>query len=317
MAKRKIILDDNNEVMMVLGENDRNIRQLERIHSVKINCSQDSKLNKYIVEIIGSESNVNKVSDKLFELRDKKSNNSSDTPAPGNPDTVYITYTGRHIVPMSNNQKDYIEAIRSYDVVISIGPAGTGKTFLAVASALAELSKGEVNRIILTRPVIEAGERLGFLPGDLYEKVSPYLTPLFDAFYVMLGTEQFRRYREDGVVEIVPLAYMRGRTLENAFIILDEAQNTVSEQMKMFLTRFGPNSKVVITGDITQIDLDGRERSSGLVLIREVLSGIKDIKFIYLSEVDVVRHRLVKDIIKAYEKWDNNKKSTRSKPNDG
>lgn len=310
MAKRKIILDDNNEVMMVLGENDRNIRQLERIHSVKINCSQDSNLNKYMVEIIGSESNVNKVSDKLFELRNKKTNNSSNTPSstPENPDTVYRTYTGRRIVPMSKNQKDYIEAIRNYDMVISIGPAGTGKTFLAVASALAELTAGKVNRIILTRPVIEAGERLGFLPGDLYEKVSPYLTPLFDAFYVMLGSEQFRRYREDGVVEIVPLAYMRGRTLENAFIILDEAQNTVSEQMKMFLTRFGPNSKVVITGDITQIDLDGKERSSGLVLIRGILSGIKDIKFIWLSEVDVVRHKLVRDIIKAYEKWDNNKK---------
>jgi len=219
-------------------------------------------------------------------------------------DAVYVTEYGKPVKPRGERQRSYVEAIAKNDLVISIGPAGTGKTFLAVAAALNALKMRQVSRIILTRPIVEAGERLGFLPGDLYEKVHPYLKPLYDAFYTMLGPEKFKLMREDEIIEIVPLAYMRGRTLEHSFIILDEAQNTLPEQMKMFLTRMGMFSKIVITGDITQIDLKEKQQS-GLLLIREILKSVHPVKFIRFTNSDVVRHPLVKEILDAYDSWEN------------
>jgi phosphate starvation-inducible PhoH-like protein len=198
-------------------------------------------------------------------------------------------------------QKKYVEAARTNDILISIGPAGTGKTYLAMAMAMAAFSKGEVKRIILTRPAVEAGEALGFLPGDLAQKINPYLRPLYDALYDMMDFERARMLIEQDTIEIAPLAFMRGRTLNNAFIILDEAQNTTSEQMKMFLTRIGYGSKAIVTGDITQVDLPSGKKS-GLTEAKNILTGIRGIEFIHFSKTDVVRHKLVSSIIDAYEK---------------
>jgi phosphate starvation-inducible PhoH-like protein len=215
-------------------------------------------------------------------------------------DVIQVAPGKKHIAPKSPNQRRYIQAIRRHDIVLGIGSAGTGKTYLAVALAVSSLLRKEVNRIILTRPAVEAGERLGFLPGDLYEKIHPYLRPLYDALYEMLDAEKVNKMVERGTIDIAPLAFMRGRTLNDSFIILDEAQNTTSEQMMMFLTRLGFDSKAVITGDVTQIDLPVG-RPSGLVEAREVLQGITGIEFVTFTEHDVVRHDLVKKIIKAYE----------------
>lgn len=215
-------------------------------------------------------------------------------------DTVCVTSKKIPITPKSAAQKEYIDAIRSHDLVFGIGPAGTGKTYLAMAMAVASLSKGDISRIILTRPAVEAGEALGFLPGDLAEKVDPYLRPLYDALHDMMRFEKVSSLMQQGVIEVAPLAFMRGRTLNDAFIILDEAQNTTSEQMKMFLTRIGFNSKAVVTGDITQIDLPSN-RSSGLIEAKTILKGVNGIKFAFFSKRDVVRHKLVQQIIKAYE----------------
>jgi len=214
-------------------------------------------------------------------------------------DQVYITGNKRIISPKSANQKRYIDAIRNNDIVFGIGPAGTGKTYLAVAMAVAAFSKGHVNSIILTRPAVEAGEKLGFLPGDMAQKINPYLRPLHDALNDMLGREKSNTLIEQEIIEIAPLAFMRGRTLSNAFVILDEAQNTTKNQMKMFLTRIGFNSKAVITGDITQIDLPG-DQKSGLIHASHILKGISGIEFNYFTGIDVVRHPLVQKIIKAY-----------------
>jgi len=216
-------------------------------------------------------------------------------------DTVYITSQKTPIAPKGMAQKKYIDAIRNFDIVFGVGPAGTGKTYLAMAMAVSYLTSGRVNRIILTRPAVEAGESLGFLPGDLYEKVNPYLRPLYDALHDMMHFEKVSHLIEQGAIEVAPLAFMRGRTLNDSFVILDEAQNTTSEQMKMFLTRLGFSSKAVVTGDITQIDLPVG-RISGLVETREILRDIKGIAFIDFTKKDVVRHRLVQDIIEAYEK---------------
>jgi len=205
------------------------------------------------------------------------------------------------IVPRSETQKEYIDSIKKYDMVIGIGPAGTGKTYLAMAMAVNALIQKQVSRIILCRPAVEAGEKLGFLPGDLYEKINPYLRPLYDALFDMMDTEKAHSLIDKGIIEIAPLAFMRGRTLNDSFIILDEAQNTTSEQMKMYLTRLGFNSKTVITGDITQIDLP-KDKMSGLVEIEGVLKKVKDLRFVYFSEKDVVRHKLVQKIIRAYDK---------------
>ena len=216
-------------------------------------------------------------------------------------DTVYISSRKRVITPKSLAQKRYIEAIRKFDLVIGIGPAGTGKTYLAMAMAVATLMKQEVERIVLTRPAVEAGEKLGFLPGDISEKVNPYLRPLYDALHDMMDFERASKLVERGVIEVAPLAFMRGRTLNDSFVILDEAQNTGPEQMKMFLTRLGYSSKAVITGDITQVDLP-ENKASGLVEIQGILKGIEGIEFVYFSDRDVVRHPLVQEIIKAYER---------------
>ncbi len=206
------------------------------------------------------------------------------------------------IVPKSPTQQSYIEAIQQYDLVVAIGPAGTGKTYLAMAMALAAFNKREVSRIVLARPAVEAGERLGFLPGDMIAKVHPYLRPLYDALYSMMDIERANRLVERGEIEIAPLAFMRGRTLNDAFVILDESQNATAEQMKMFLTRLGANSKAVVTGDVTQVDLQATQ-TSGLVQIAEILQDIQDIKFIHFTERDVVRHSLVRAIIKAYDEY--------------
>ena len=215
-------------------------------------------------------------------------------------DTVFITSKKNAIAPKSRAQKAYIDAMRQHDIVFGIGPAGTGKTYLAMAMAVAALTKGAVDRIILTRPAVEAGEALGFLPGDLAEKVDPYLRPLYDALHDMMRFEKVANLMHQGAIEVAPIAFMRGRTLNGSFIILDEAQNTTSEQMKMFLTRIGFNSKAVITGDITQIDLPSH-KTSGLIQAKEILAGIEGIEFVYFSKMDVVRHKLVQNIIQAYE----------------
>ena len=229
-------------------------------------------------------------------------------------DVICITAKGKPIKPKTLGQRDYCEAIRDNTVTLGIGPAGTGKTYLAVAAAVAAFRAEEVNRIILTRPAVEAGERLGFLPGDLQSKVDPYLRPLYDALFDMLGPDTYQKYLERGNIEVAPLAYMRGRTLDDSFIILDEAQNTSREQMKMFLTRIGFGSKVVITGDITQIDLP-EDKVSGLKVAMKVLDGIDDIAICTLTGADVVRHRLVQKIIEAYEVYDKkNPPETAKKP---
>lgn len=218
-------------------------------------------------------------------------------------DYICLTARGRQIKSKTFGQMQYVNAIRENTVVFGIGPAGTGKTFLAVAMAVDAFRDKQVNRIILTRPAVEAGEKLGFLPGDMQNKVDPYLRPLYDALYEIMGAETYQKYLEKGMIEIAPLAYMRGRTLDDSFIILDEAQNTTPEQMKMFLTRIGFGSKAVVTGDITQIDLPG-DRKSGLKEVAKVLRDIEGLEFIYLTEKDVVRHELVQKIIKAYERFD-------------
>jgi phosphate starvation-inducible PhoH-like protein len=227
-------------------------------------------------------------------------------------DRVYITSKKSAVTPKSLAQKEYIDAIRKHDIVFGIGPAGTGKTYLAMAMAVSALSKGIVSRIILTRPAVEAGEALGFLPGDLAEKVDPYLRPLYDALHDMMRFEKAANLMQKGIIEVAPIAFMRGRTLNDSFVILDEAQNTTSEQMKMFLTRIGFNSKAVITGDITQIDLPS-DRTSGLIESKNILQDIEGIKFVFFSKRDVVRHKLVQKIIQAYEELE----ATRNKNNSG
>ncbi len=225
-------------------------------------------------------------------------------------DKVYISSNKKVITPKSINQQNYIDSIRKFDIVIGIGPAGTGKTYLAMAMAVSALVKKEVNRVVLARPAVEAGEHLGFLPGDLYEKVNPYLRPLYDALHDMMTFEEASRLIQKGVIEVAPLAFMRGRTLNDSFVILDEAQNATTEQMKMFLTRLGFSSKTVITGDVTQTDLP-EGKMSGLIEAREILEGIKGIRFVFFSRDDVVRHPLVQEIIDAYEKMEQKKETKR------
>ncbi|MBI2157464.1 MAG: PhoH family protein, partial [Candidatus Rokubacteria bacterium] len=225
-------------------------------------------------------------------------------------DAIAVPSRKKWVTPKTRGQKRYVDAIRAHDMVFGIGPAGTGKSFLAVAMAVSALTRREVARIVLTRPAVEAGERLGFLPGDLYEKVHPYLRPLYDALYDMLEAEKVTSLMEKGAIEIAPLAYMRGRTLNDSFIILDEAQNSTTEQMKMFLTRLGFNSKMVITGDITQVDLPA-SRGSGLIEVQSILRDVQGISFVYFDESDVVRHRLVSAIVRAYDVHDARKNDSR------
>ncbi len=231
-------------------------------------------------------------------------------------DTVYVASRHRVITPQGIGQKRYIDALRKFDMVFGIGPAGTGKTYLAMAMAVAALKKQEVQRIVITRPAVEAGEKLGFLPGDLAEKVNPYLRPLYDALHDMLDYDQVNRLMERGTIEVAPLAFMRGRTLNGSFVVLDEAQNTTSEQMKMFLTRLGYDSKTVITGDVTQVDLPSGTRS-GLREAKRILAGLEKIAFCEFTDADVVRHPLVQDVIRAYQADDLLRKSKNEEGNDG
>ncbi|MBI5210396.1 MAG: PhoH family protein [Elusimicrobia bacterium] len=312
--------------MSLLGEQDVLLRQMENDFGVELSLRQDARLNELVLTVQGPPSRVDRalksIRDRLDDIRRGPQGRGPQAPAAHRadpqrasgdmgvsdlpPDALVRTAYGKVIRARSKNQETYIASILERDLVFGIGPAGTGKTFLAVACALRALHQGKVNRIILSRPVVEAGEKLGFLPGDLLEKVHPYLKPLYDAFYSMLGPQRFRSWRADEVIEVVPLAYMRGRTFEDAFILLDEAQNTTPEQMKMFLTRMGSGSRVVVTGDITQTDLTDTV-TSGLIRIMDVLKDVEGVAFCRLTEADVVRHPLVRKIITAYERWDKKK----------
>ena len=320
MAEAVINIHDINYISELFGSFDENARLIEKEYGVVLTSHND------MVKISGDEYDVklaSKAIDALLVLIKKGESigeqniryvvslvADGDAEKIGNltdDDCICISSRGRPIKPKTLGQKKYIESIRDNTVTISVGPAGTGKTYLAVAMAVTAFRAKQVNRIILTRPAVEAGEKLGFLPGDLQQKVDPYLRPLYDALFDMLGSENFQRCQERGDIEVAPLAYMRGRTLDDSFIILDEAQNTTSEQMKMFLTRLGMNSKAVVTGDITQIDLpDGKK--SGLKEVVQVLKDVEGIATVRFSDKDVVRHRLVQDIIRAYEKYGENKR---------
>jgi len=312
--KKKFYVKNRKELLEIIGEQDKNLKYIEKMTNVEIYYYPLPDEEGFEIDIVGSKESVEQAYSFVQNLMINKSHISQQQvhkkehfletqKKTGLKKYEFLAFDGEIIRPKTENQKRYLEYMDEYDIVIAIGPAGTGKTFLAVMSALMKLNRGDVYKIVLTRPVVEAGERLGFLPGDLYDKINPYLKPLYDAFFVMLGPEMFKRYLDEEVIEIIPLAYMRGRTLNDAFIILDEAQNTTPEQMKMFLTRLGFNSQLVITGDITQIDLDAKVQS-GLVLIKDILKNIEEIKFIYFNEDDIVRHKLVKKIIKAYEEWE-------------
>lgn len=313
MFEQLISVDRMEHAVSLFGSFDENIRQIEQEFRVKVlSRGSDLKISgeaddvqKAVRAVNGllmlinkgealSEQNVRYVLSLVNEgTEDKLSGLVGDC--------ICMTAKGKPVKPKTLGQKKYVEAIRKNTITLGAGPAGTGKTYLAVAMAVTAFRAKEVNRIILTRPAVEAGEKLGFLPGDLQQKVDPYLRPLYDALFDMLGAEAFQRYQERGSIEVAPLAYMRGRTLDDSFIILDEAQNTTKEQMKMFLTRLGFNSKMVVTGDITQIDLpDGKK--SGLLQAMKILKDIPDISICRFTEKDVVRHKLVQDIIKAYEK---------------
>ena len=316
MIEKTMTVDRMEQIISVFGSFDRNIHIIENELGVKV-IDRESELH-----ISGEDENVmyaEKAISGLLTLAAKGENideqkvryiinlvragaESKIEQMAG--DVICITSKGRPVKAKTVGQKEYVDAIKNNTITLGIGPAGTGKTYLAVAAAVASFRNKEVNRIILTRPAVEAGERLGFLPGDLQSKVDPYLRPLYDALFEMLGTETYSKYLERGNIEVAPLAYMRGRTLDDSFIILDEAQNTSKEQMKMFLTRIGFGSKVVITGDITQIDLPSGKQQSGLKEAMNILRGIEDIKICILTVSDVVRHVLVQRIIDAYERVD-------------
>lgn len=314
-AEKRVPFSTEQEIVNLLGQHDENIRHLEKFFGVKI-IVRDGEIG-----ISGGVAEVGQASqtvDMLLEaVRQGHSPNRSDVQHLAEAfqagesiavdelwsEEILTTDQGRKIRSRGPGQSRYVKAMLTHDLVFAIGPAGTGKTYLAMAVALAALKGKEVSRIVLVRPAVEAGEKLGFLPGDLQEKVNPYLRPLYDALFEFVSPERYERLLEKGTVEVAPLAYMRGRNLNNCFVILDEAQNTSHEQMKMFLTRLGFGSKAVVTGDITQIDLPV-PRASGLVGVRAILTGVKGISFVYLTERDVVRHPLVREIIKAYEVFD-------------
>ncbi len=319
MTELEIELDSLDKLHTVFGDFDSNITILQKEYGVSI-FSRDGK-----IKITGQEDRVEcakKAILGLVELIDKGeaitdqsvryvinlvNEGAESQVAEIGGDTICVTFTGKPIKAKTLGQKRYIDCIRNNTIVFGVGPAGTGKTYLAVAQAVRAFKSHEVNRIILTRPAVEAGEKLGFLPGDLQNKVDPYLRPLYDALFDMMGAESYQRNLERNIIEVAPLAYMRGRTLDDSFIILDEAQNTTPEQMKMFLTRLGFNSRMVITGDVTQIDLPDSKRS-GLVEAIKILKNVDDIGIVRFSEKDVVRHKLVQDIVKAYEKYNENRK---------
>ena len=319
MIEQIVDIDRMDHALALFGSIDENIRLLEAEYGVEIVCrgtqikisgepervSAAYRAVQGLLSVLNrgenlTEQTVRYVIDMVAEGKEEKIAALAE-------DCICITAKGKPIKAKTLGQKSYVDAMRQNTITFGIGPAGTGKTYLAVAMAVRAFRAQEVNRIVLTRPAVEAGEKLGFLPGDLQNKVDPYLRPLYDALFDMLGAENYQRYQERGNIEVAPLAYMRGRTLDDSYIILDEAQNTTPEQMKMFLTRLGFNSRAVITGDITQIDLT--DARSGLVEATKILKNIDDIAFISLSEKDVVRHRLIQKIIKAYDRYyqDNNR----------
>lgn len=317
---KNLIYKTNNEklITFIFGQLEKNSKKIEETCDVKLNISEEGIL------ISGSDINIESVG-KLIESLDTHTLSGNEVT---DQDLDYllsnlekikqdniskikdyvICYNskGKPLKPKTVNQRNYVEMINKNDIVFGIGPAGTGKTYLAMAMAINAFRNNEVDRIILTRPAVEAGESLGFLPGDLQEKIDPYLRPIYDAMFDILGYENFEKFKDRGLIEVAPLAYMRGRTLDNAYIILDEAQNTTNEQMKMFLTRIGYGSKAIVTGDITQVDLP-RGKKSGLLVATNILRNIKGISFLEFEKTDVVRHPLVQKIIGAYEKLDNNR----------
>ena len=317
---RKIKLREGVDLANLFGPQDLHLKMIEGELKVQMTARGDE------ITVDGLPESVQRAEHILHELADwtrtdhelkpedisralRTSEEKGDVPLkPYTFSTKALSTNKERVNPKTPTQQVYLQAIKQSDLVIAIGPAGTGKTYLAMAMALAALTNKQVSRIILARPAVEAGERLGFLPGDLFAKIHPYLRPLYDALYTMMDIERANRLIERGEIEIAPLAFMRGRTLDDAFVILDEAQNATTEQMKMFLTRLGMNSKAIVTGDITQIDLPGSQKS-GLTQIAEILVEIEGIQFVYFSEQDVVRHRLVKDIIKAYDRFEQNLRS--------
>ncbi len=312
----KIITIENYQVSRNLfGNKDQNLKVIEdklgvdliaRGNTIKVvgGSTEVKTAGKIIDELLKITSSEKSLSERKVKYATEllRQNNSINLEDIYN-EVLQVSFKGKKIKPKTLGQKFYVEAIKKADIVFSIGPAGTGKTYLAMVMAVKYLLNKKVNRIILTRPAIEAGEKLGFLPGDMQDKVDPYLRPLYDALYDILGPEKVNQYLEKNIIEVAPLAYMRGRTLDDSFVILDEAQNTTPEQMKMFLTRIGFNSHAVVTGDITQIDLP-HSKNSGLNQVRKLLNNIEGIEFIYLSNQDVVRHELVKEIIRAYESYE-------------
>lgn len=314
MAEKIIPIENQEQISELFGRLDGNISRIQKEYNVVV-VSRDG-----VIKIIGDEKNISEAEKAVRVLirmssggrtlseqtvryvTSMASDGAIEQLEELKGDGICLTASGKILRARTVGQKRYVNAIKENTIVLGIGPAGTGKTYLAVAMAVKAFRERKVKKIILTRPAVEAGEKLGFLPGDLQDKVDPYLRPLYDALFDMFGAENFARYMEKGIIEVAPLAYMRGRTLDEAFIILDEAQNTTSEQIKMFLTRLGNESRMVITGDITQIDLPDT-RKSGLVEAVKVLNGIEGIEIHRFTDKDVVRHRLVQDIIKAYEKY--------------
>lgn len=314
-VSKKIDFPDNDLIGMLCGEHNAHVKLLEKKIGLSINVRGNGiTLRGGDWEIELAEIVLNQlyglikneypiyINDVEYAIRILSGDQSADLKRIFL-DKVYIASNKKVITPKSINQKEYIDCIRRFDIVFAIGPAGTGKTYLAMAMAIACLVKKEVKRVVLARPAVEAGERLGFLPGDLYEKVNPYLRPLYDALHDMMDFEDASHLIQKGVIEVAPIAFMRGRTLNDSFVILDEAQNATTEQMKMFLTRLGFSSKAVITGDVTQTDLP-EGKTSGLIEARGLLEGINGIKFVYFSRDDVIRHPLVQEIIDAYEKYE-------------
>ncbi len=312
LGEVKITVENPREISLLCGKEDENLKLIEkelgvefvlRDNLLRINGEVDAveKAKKLVNEVVfqlrkGYVPNLVEIKSALGNMKEGKETGLEEISSW----IIYTTSRGRKVKPRTEGQKEYVRAMEENEVVFSIGPAGTGKTYLAVAMAVAALDREEVVRIILTRPTVEAGEKLGYLPGGMEEKIEPYLRPLYDALYDLILADRFQMLLERRIIEIAPLAYMRGRTLNDAFIILDEAQNTTYEQMKMFLTRIGFGSRVVITGDVTQIDLPAH-RGSGLVQVQSFFKSIKGIKTVYLTQKDVVRHRLVQEVVRAYE----------------
>lgn len=320
--EEKVIFANDDEVINILGRNDENLHLIrDEFQKTKIivrgneliikgECKDVHLIKKLIHDLVSilHSGHVVRIPEIKYSLKMLSENKDINIVSIFQ-EAIHVSERGKPIRPKTLGQRRYIGAIQGHDIVFGIGPAGTGKTYLAVAMAVSSLLNKKVARIILTRPAIEAGERLGFLPGDMMDKVDPYLKPLYDALFEMIGIERFHYLLNEGVIEVAPLAFMRGRTLNDSFVILDEAQNTTHEQMKMFLTRLGFDSKAVITGDITQIDLPSNT-TSGLIEVQTILSKIDGISFVYFNKSDVVRHRLVSEVIKAYEEYEDAKKES-------